>query len=211
MKPVTGPVAHACTRRQRPCVRGFTLVEVMVSLTILSLVMLATVTALRTLGNTQGAIDRMTARVDDVRTVSGFLRDILESAVVGSDAGGLSTGGGSRTATYFSYGEGFLELKSTILFGEGYGGSYLVRVAREGANLVLRWQESPDNGIPRDWLEMPSRVIVEQLEEFTVATRQEFGRSWSDDRNDGGPPALVRLQVKAAGRHWPDLILRVQR
>ena len=59
---VTGPPTH--TSRQR----GFTLVEVMVALTILSLVMLATVTGLRTLANTQVAIERMTSRVDEVRT-----------------------------------------------------------------------------------------------------------------------------------------------
>ena len=35
---------------------GFTLVEVVVALTILALIMLATVTGLRTLANTQGAV-----------------------------------------------------------------------------------------------------------------------------------------------------------
>ena len=91
--------------------RGFTLVEVMVALTILSLVMMATVTGLRTLANTQGAIERTTNRVDEIRSVSSFLRDLLESAVVGEDMGGLSLGGGSSEATYFVWGEDFLELE----------------------------------------------------------------------------------------------------
>ena len=59
--------------------RGFTLVEVVVALTILSLIMLATVTGLRTLANTQGTLERVTARIDEVRTVSGFLRDLMEA------------------------------------------------------------------------------------------------------------------------------------
>ena len=67
---------------------GFTLVEVVVALTILSLIMLATVTALRTLANTQGTLERVTARIDEVRTVSGFLRDLMEAAVVGEGGSG---------------------------------------------------------------------------------------------------------------------------
>ena len=153
----------------------------------------------------------MTGRVEEVRAVSSFLRSLLESAVVGSDSGGFTTGGGSRESTYFKYGKSFLELKSTILFGEGYGGSYLVRVAQEGATLMLRWQDFPDSGVPLEWMDMPSRVVVAQLQEFTVTVRQEFGMEWSGIGRDEGSPALVRLQVKAAGRNWPDLILRVQR
>ncbi|MCB1707821.1 MAG: prepilin-type N-terminal cleavage/methylation domain-containing protein, partial [Halioglobus sp.] len=42
---------------------GFSLVEVVVALSILSLVLLATITGLRTLANTQGALDRITERV----------------------------------------------------------------------------------------------------------------------------------------------------
>ena len=70
--------------------RGFTLIEVVVSLAILSLVLLGTVTGLRTLGNTQVSLERVTQRADEVRTVSAFLRDLMESAVVGSGSGGLT-------------------------------------------------------------------------------------------------------------------------
>ena len=78
---------------------GFTLVEVMVALSILSLVLLGTVTGLRTLASTQSALERKTSRMDEVRSVSGLLRDLMESAVVGSDGGGLSLGGGDSEAT----------------------------------------------------------------------------------------------------------------
>ena len=70
--------------------RGFTLIEVVVSLAILSLVLLGTVTGLRTLGNTQVSLERVTQRADEVRTVSAFLRDLMEAAVVGSGSGGLT-------------------------------------------------------------------------------------------------------------------------
>jgi general secretion pathway protein J len=191
---------------------GFTLVEVLVALTILSLILVTTVTALRTLGNSQTAIENVTNRVDEVRAVSNFLRDILESTVVGANDG-LTTGGGTRDASYFRSAQDYLEFKSTVLFGESYGGSFLVRVAKEDTSLVFRWQESPVEGVPRDWSEMPSRVMLEQLEEFRVFTRNDFAQAWSEQRSDDdfSVPVLVRLQVKAAGRYWPDLIMRVQR
>jgi general secretion pathway protein J len=192
--------------------QGFTLVEVLVALTILSLVLMTTLTALRTLGNSQSTIERMTDRVDEVRTVSNFLRDLLESVVVGANDE-LTTGSGASDASYFRSEQDFLEFKSTILFGESYGGSYLVRVAKEGARLVFRWQESPVGGAPQEWAKMPSRVIVEQLEELKVSTRKDYTQAWADKRSedDFSVPALVRLHVKAAGRYWPDLIMQVQR
>lgn len=189
---------------------GFTLVEVMVSLSILSLVLLATVTGLRTLGNTQVAIERKTDRVDEVRTVSGFLRDLMESAAVGSGTGGLSLGGGGQES-YFKFGEGFLEWKSRILFGEAYGGSYYVRVAQEDDQLILRWQDS--KGVPRaeDWEQAPSRQLVAELQSFDISLKQEFPDDWQESWDGDYPPALVRLQIKSADRYWPDLILKVQR
>jgi general secretion pathway protein J len=191
--------------------RGFTLVEVMVALTILSLVMMATVTGLRTLANTQVAIERAAHRIDEIRSVSSFLRDILGSAVVGEDPGGLGRITGE--VTYFLWGSDFLELESTVLFGERYGGSYLIRVGKENSALVLRWQEPPASGVPEDWEGASSRVMIENLEEFSLAIRGEYGEDWSSRTSVGDEslPVLVRLQMKAAGRDWPDLILQVQR
>ena len=68
----------------------------MVALTILSLVMMVTVTGLSTLANTQSAIERMTSRVDEVRSVSIFLRDLLTSASSGADPNDLTLGGLQR-------------------------------------------------------------------------------------------------------------------
>ena len=132
--------------------------------------------------------------------------------MVANDSG-FTLGGGDDAASYFRSGPDFLEFESTILFGEYYGGGYLVRVAKEDARLVLRWQESPADRVPQDWMDKPSRVLVEQLEELTVATRQEYAMGWSDQRrnDDLSAPALVKLNVKSAGRYWPELIMQVRR
>ncbi|MFN2288650.1 MAG: type II secretion system protein J [Chromatocurvus sp.] len=191
--------------------RGFTLVEVMVSLTILTLVMLATVTGLRTLGNTQVAIERLTGRVDEMRSVSSFLRDTLNSAVTGSDSGGLTLGGGAGEKTVFEVGQNALMWKAVVLFGEGFGGSYVVRVAAEGPELVLRWQEQDRRGELKDWNNAPARTLVSGLQEFAVAYRREPGGEWRSDWDGAGAPGWVRLRIRADDRYWPDLVMQVMR
>jgi len=190
---------------------GFTLVEAIVGLSILSLVMLVTVTALRTLGSTQATVERRAAEVDEIRSVSSFLRDLFESALVGNDQGGLTTGGGSRGETYFRFSADHLEFKSTVLFGESFGGGYLVRLARETSDLVLRWQEFVPGARQVDWRDTDSRVLIAAVDEFGISTKASALDSWSSLTDDEAMPALVRLQIRAGGRYWPDLIMQVQR
>ena len=193
--------------------KGFTLVEVVVALAILSLVMLTTITGLRTLANTQGALDRMTGRIDEVRTVSSFLRDTLESAAIGSSgAGGLALGGSSREAAYFELTADSLTWKSTILIGEGFGGTYLLRVAKEDDLLVLRWQEPGVSGEPdQDWSEAQERTLAENLQEFELAWRDEAGGDWQQQWEKGDMAGWVRLQLRTSDRYWPELIMQVPR
>ena len=189
---------------------GFSLVEVVVALSILSLVLLATVTGLRTLANTQVSLERMTERVDEVRTVSSFLRDTIESAAIGSGgAGGLSLGTTSRESAYFELTSDALVWKSTILIGESFGGSYLLRLAREDDLLVLRWQEPGVSGQPDDWRDAQVRTLADELQEFDISWRKDYRDDWRREWRRGDVAGWVRLQIRAAGRYWPELIMQV--
>jgi len=190
--------------------RGFTLVEVMVALTILSLILLATVTALRTLANTQVAVERVTARVDEVRTVSSFLRDSFDSIVIGTDTGGLTLGGTDRGTTIFQASPDAVEWQSIVLFGESYGGSYLMRLDKEDDALVLRWLDLPRNRQRLDWASAPSRQVVTGLEELEISYQREVGGPWKKTWDSEGVPSLLSLQLKASGRYWPQLVFRLK-
>jgi general secretion pathway protein J len=190
---------------------GFTLVEVVVSITILSLVMVALLSALRTMGGTQVAIQGVVDRVDEVRSVSGFLRENLEASVVGGLSEELALGGGATETTYFRVRGDALEWKSRVLFGENYGGSHFLRMAPESGELVLRWKDSRDLPGPGDWRNTPHRVLLGSLDEFHVTIREGFGKEWLALDDYRRIPQLVRLEIKSRGRHWPDLIIPVQR
>ncbi len=191
-------------------VAGFSLVEVVVALAILSLVMLATITGLRTLANTQVSLERMTERVDEVRSVSSFLRDTLESAAVGSGGeGGLTLGGKNRESAYFELTPDALTWKSTLLVGESFGGSYLLRLAREDDLLVLRWQEPDVSGQPGDWSLAQERTLADDVQAFEISWRRDYRDAWHSDWQPGDVAAWVRIELKAADRYWPELIMQV--
>lgn len=198
----------ACVRRV-PRARGFTLVEVVVALSVLALVLLATVTALRTFANTQTSLDRLTGRVDEVRNVSSTLRALVESAARGDNLEGLTLGGPSHAGTFVQGNQEQVAWKATLLFGERFGGVYLVRLAREGEQVVLRWQESGVNDRNARWVNTPSRSMVEAVQEFRVAYLPEQGADWQASwRADGPPPAALRLQLRSRDRWWPELVMR---
>lgn len=192
--------------------RGFTLVEVMVSITVLSMILLATVTALRTFGNTQGTLQRMTHRVDEVRSVSGFLRSALESSVLPEGNSGLSLGIGNsgRGPSGLVGNEQIVQWRSVLLFGEGYGGSFLLRVAREDDRLMLRWlDDTIQPGREPDWSAAEGWPLVEGLQDFVVSYRAELGGDWLNQWEDGDSPQWVRMTIRSKDRYWPELIMRV--
>jgi general secretion pathway protein J len=191
---------------------GFTLIEVMVALTILSLVMLATVSGFRTLATTQTTLDRTIDRVDEIRTVSNFLRQVFESAIVGQDLGGLSLGGtGGSSKAFFDIDSSAIVLKSVVMMGEGFGGAQVVRVAREGSAIVLRWSQNEFKAEDERWNRYPSRELVQDVEEFAVSARRESGGAWEPRWDENGAPDSVRIVLKAHGRFFPELIIPVQR
>ncbi|MHA7816244.1 MAG: PulJ/GspJ family protein [Pseudohaliea sp.] len=191
---------------------GFTLVEAVVALAVLSLIMLATVSGLRTLGNTQATVDRRVDRVSELRAVSSFLRDSFSAAVTGSNTGGLSLGGSGAERTVFELTEqGDVIWKAVVLFGENYGGNYLVRLGRRKEDLVLRWRK-PGAGSPlQGWNKAPGRTLVSGVDSFEVAYRRGADEPWTSEWDRGGQPGWVRLRLRVDGRFWPDLVMAVAR
>jgi general secretion pathway protein J len=188
---------------------GFTLIEVVVSLAILSLVMLATVTGLRTLAATEGSLDTLVQRNDALRSVSSFLRDAMESAVVGSNSEGLVLGGSDSDKTVFEIQDGALVWKTVILLGENYGGSYIVRLGREQGSLVLRWNRDAALRRDFDWNSAPSRTLAKDLQSFAIAYRRRPKEEWREEWDGRVAPGWVRLRIESRQRFWPDIIAEV--
>ena len=200
--------------------RGFTLVEVIVALAILSLVMLATVSGFRTLGNTATTISRMTDRSDELRSVSSFLRDAFENSVTGEGPGesasnaSLSFGGNSGMSPvpvrYLKLAPAAVEWRSKVLFGEAYGGSYFLRLAKREQRLELQWQDPDGKPEPEDWARSPSREVLDGVQQFEVWHRMSPSAPWQQTVQEDELPSHVKLVIKANDKFWPDLVMQVQ-
>ncbi|MEM6300861.1 MAG: prepilin-type N-terminal cleavage/methylation domain-containing protein [Pseudomonadota bacterium] len=189
--------------------QGFTLVEVLVGISILSLVLLATVSGLRTLASTQLSLTAVATRNDELRTVGSFLRDALEATTIGSGSGGLSLGGSGSEEAIFELGSGYLLWAARVRIGDGVGGHYVIRVAQEDASLVMRWQRRLPGRELQPWNNVPSRTLVDKLEEFSVSYRRDPGGEWFEEWDRRGAPGWVRMRIRASSRYWPDLIVNV--
>lgn len=206
--------ANAARNKLRGCLpdAGFTLVEVMVALSILSLVMLATVSGFRTLATTQTTLDRTINRIDEIRTVSNFLRQVFESSIIGQDLGGLTLGGtGGSSKAFFHMEQSAVVMKSVVMMGEGFGGTQVVRVAQEGSAIVLRWSQNEFKADDQRWQNYPSRELVGDVEEFVLSSRAQTNDPWQPQWKEGGAPDAIRIVMKAHGRFFPELIIPVQR
>ena len=98
-----------------------------------------------------------------------------------------------------------------MVFGEGEGGVFLVRLAREEDQLILRWQKptaTNENDDP-DWRGTPYRVVIDNVEQFSVGYRLEYGEAWQEGIYLEEAPVMLRLAIKSSGRYWPDLIAGV--
>ncbi|TXS91326.1 prepilin-type N-terminal cleavage/methylation domain-containing protein [Parahaliea maris] len=206
-------MAGSAPRLPRATMPGFTLVEVVVALSILSMIMLATVTALRTFGRTQATLQSVTERVDEVRLGSSLLRDLVASAVVGTEGGsgglGLGGSGGSSRQALMRGDDDSVIWRATVLFGESYGGAYVLRLGRADDELVLAWSDQPDLPEDIDWSRAPSKTVVSGLQDFSVGYREAYGEPWTSEWTGEGTPLLVRFRIKTRDRYWPDLVALV--
>ena len=91
---------------------------------------------------------------------------------------------------------------------------YPAQAPGPGSTPVLMLQYLPYTGSGLDvaWETVPERVLVRQLTRLEFAYRGEAADArWQGAwRGSEVPPALVRVSVAAAGRDWPELVVRVR-
>lgn len=192
--------------------RGFTLVEMIVALAIFSMISVAVVAAMRILGNTSTALEKVTARVEEIRAVSEFLRGSIGSAMpvvrIGEFADGAATQ--TRYGTYFRGDAQQLQWVAPMLAGANMGGAFVIYLAKVEDRLELRWHPYQKHLASIRPAEVRSRVLLEGVEDFEVGYLPRYQSEWlSQWPGDMSTPAAVRLTVRAADRYWPELVIRL--
>ena len=152
-----------------PAHRGFTLLEMLVVMVLLSVIMLGLLSALRTMAQTETRIDRQLDRLDEIRVARTFLQQTLTRVSSNTiDAPGAP---GKKIVPFLANSEslawvGILPARPNI------GGRHFFRLAVEeagaGRALVLRYAPwNPDASMP-NWPGAESRVLLKDIARIEV-------------------------------------------
>lgn len=189
---------------RRRLLRGFTLVEVLVALTVLSLITVATLSAVRTIGDTNSRIVAVTERLDQMRQVSRFLRLSLRQAIIVPELREENQPLPSVIGTADT-----LEWFAPVQGAEGVAGLQRVSlfVGEQGA---LRIRFAPiERGMDKEQDDNESVVLIDRVDYLEIGYRADIDEEWSAEwtGQEGNMPQAFRLRIKAMGRYWPDLVV----
>ena len=187
---------------------GFTLVEILVVMTLLSVIMLALGSALRSIAQTENRIDERLERADEMRIATTFLRSTLERV----SARKVQPPPPAATAVLFATGTNAVAWVGVMPARYGAGGRSFFRLGLEpngdDAALVIRfapWTDAPD--FP-DWSRAESRVLVRHVTSLVLRFQdaQASPPRWSLDwvPKDRLPDQL-QLEIETARGVWPPL------
>ena len=189
---------------------GFTLVEVVVALTLVSVIMLGLMTALGTFANTSSRLERRAFESDDVRLVYAFLQQSLGAA----SARSRSRAEDSVQTTWFTGGEDHLEWLGMMPARHGVGGLYHLRLARDPEvardGLVLEYLPYTGDEYPPEWGRGAPHVLLEGATGFSIAYRRLGSLHWLRQWEDPLVlPGYVRLRISLKEMMWPVLVVHV--
>lgn len=192
--------------------RGFTLLEVLVVVSLLSVVMLALGSAFRTVAQAEERIDLRLARTDEVRTAVGFMRSAFGRAsgrkVLRPESG--------KTGVMFAGASGSVAWIGVMPARYGAGGRCFFHLAMEldGTRpaLVLRFTPWVDMAVFPDWSRAESRVLVRDVKGVTMRYMDlQADPPWSTEwaATDHLPDQL-QLEVETEAVSWPPLKLPIR-
>ncbi|MDA8445940.1 prepilin-type N-terminal cleavage/methylation domain-containing protein [Paracidovorax valerianellae] len=191
--------------------RGFTLVELLVVITLLSLVMLALGSALRTTAQTEERVDIRMLRTDELRVANGFLRSVLGRISLQKRAAVLSV---DESPFFFVGLPEEMAWVGIMPARYGAGGRYHFRLGvldqPSGRALVLRYLPWIEGGVPPDWNQAASYVLVDDVVRFSIRYEDPneeppvWGAPWTlVDR----PPQRVSISISTASSAWPEIVI----
>lgn len=202
-------------------VRGFTLVEVLIALSLLALLMLVLTGAMRSMGQTEERIDQKVSASDDYRTMVNFLHDVLGR--VSARRIRSSTVGAPSEVPFFDARPDSLAWVGVMPARVGVGGRHYMRLAVErgpsGRQLVLRF--SPWTGAPsfNAWSQANAQVLAASVDGIALRYQDPGSGQWGPAWPPPGvptqnlPPSLlpsaIELQFAGQDSGWPPLVVGV--
>ena len=197
--------------------RGFTLVEVLIALVLLSLLMLVLTSALRAMGQVEERVEQRIEAADDYRATVQLLGDVLGR--VSARRFTLQRAGGPGQAPFFEAAPDTLAWVGVMPARFGVGGRHYLRLAVEQGRLVLRY--APWTGAPAftAWQQAQAQVLAAPVAGLTLRYLEPASGQWSPLWPPPGAapqtlpatllPEAVEIQLEGAAPAWPPLVVAV--
>lgn len=200
---------------------GFTLVEILVAMSLLAIVMVATLSAMRTMAQTEVRVDERLQRADQMRVVNSFLRAALGR--VDATVRISPQASGEQQPQFFA------DAKSLSWIGVmparyGAGGRYFfhLSVRDVGTETALVLQYTPWAAQPNfpDWEKSEMQILVRNVTNFEIDAEglpfdlQTIPATWPIGWNAGWSvktalPQRVRLTWADSVGAWPPLVVAI--
>lgn len=190
--------------------RGFTLLEMLVVMTLLSLVMLAMGSSLRTIAQTEERIDERLSRADEMRLAVSFLRGTLGRISVRR----VTPPPPAKTGVLFSASAQDVAWVGIMPARYGAGGRYFFRLSVEpdesGRVIAIRFLPWSDSAVFPDWAQAERRVLVRNVVALSLRYQdvRAKGPGWSTEwvRTDRAPDQ-IQLDIETGQGAWPSINL----
>lgn len=203
--------------------RGFTLLEVVVALSLLSLLLLAVTAAFRGLAQTSAHLERNTLASEDMRAVSALLQRTVGMAATHPNA----TAADGSTQIRFEGRPDALTWLAPLPAREGVGGLTHLSLRSERlagttalALRIVPYSNFDPQAVPAglfqagaiaaepDWSLLPPRPLVEALTGLEIRYRGHGESDWQTHWHDTDTlPAHVMFALQTDGRDWPPLVI----
>ena len=193
---------------------GFTLVEILVVMTLMSVIMLALGAAMRTIAQTEERVDQRLQRADEMRVATGFLSSTLGRVSARKSQSPTRIG---SSLVMFSAAADAVMWVGVMPARYGAGGRYFFRLAleaqRDGADLVIRFVPWNGAALFPDWGAAASRVLVQRASGLALDYAQDDGASqlWRTDWPDAQTlPGRIRISIRTPAVTWPQIVIALR-
>lgn len=189
---------------------GFTLVEVVIALSLVSLVMLGLIGAMRTFGDSATRLEARSLTMDELRIVPPFLDSILARASLR----GMTSAAATEPVGMFRGAATSAEWLGVMPGRHGVGGMSHMRLALETlydeSALTLRVRPFVgDDEIPA-WSAAEPEVVINRVEIMRLRYLPAEGGEWLETWDDPASlPGWVSLEVVTRTGPWPMMVFRV--
>ncbi|MDR0200829.1 MAG: prepilin-type N-terminal cleavage/methylation domain-containing protein [Delftia acidovorans] len=194
---------------------GFTLVELLVVMALLSLLMLGLASAMSTVSQTQERVDARLDRMDHQRVSVAFLRSVLGQASAIRRQAGLRKQGESEL--FFEGGPQGMRWLGIMPARFGMGGRTHFQLSVEGDALVLRFAPWQGPDVMPDWGQSQSYVIDRGVTAFALRYQNaklgvaHWQPQWGPEKdNEKELPSAVQIELQAASGAWPMMVIAMR-